>query len=98
MLPAEGREGKFMGRVGSELDIEVGQKAAYLAALLLQLLAVARMHLGSLDKATPIVRFGVSVTTWGDVRDRPKVADAASELPPDLFGKDKNPCRLVFGS
>jgi enamine deaminase RidA (YjgF/YER057c/UK114 family) len=60
-------------------------------------LAVARQHLGSLDKVTRIVRLGVSVATSGDVRDQPNVADAASELLQDLFGKDKNPCRLVYG-
>jgi enamine deaminase RidA (YjgF/YER057c/UK114 family) len=35
--------------------------------------------------------------TSGDVRDQPKVADAASELLQDVFGKDKSPCRLVYG-
>ena len=39
----------------------------------------------------------MSVATSGDVRDQPKVADAASELLEDIFGKDKNPCRLVYG-
>ncbi len=42
-------------------------------------------------------RLGVSVATSGDVRGQPKVADAASELLEDIFGKDKNPCRLVSG-
>jgi len=37
------------------------------------------------------------VATSGDVRDQPKVADAASELLQEVFGKAKNPCRLVFG-
>ena len=46
---------------------------------------------------TRIVRLGVSVATSGDVRDQPKVADAASELLQDVFGKEKNPCRLVYG-
>ena len=95
MLPTEGREAKFIGRVGAELDVETGRKAAYLAAL--NVLAVARQHLGSLDKVARIVRLGVSVATSGDVRDQPKVADAASELLQDVFGKDKNPCRLVYG-
>ena len=40
---------------------------------------------------------GASVATSGDVHDQPKVADAASELLQDVFGKDKNPCRLVYG-
>jgi enamine deaminase RidA (YjgF/YER057c/UK114 family) len=95
MLPTEGREARFIGRVGAEVDVETGRKAAHLAAL--NVLAVARNYLGSLDKVTRIVRLGVSVATAGDVRDQPKVADAASELLQDVFGKDKNPCRSVYG-
>jgi len=95
MLPTEGRVAKFMGRVGAELDVDAGREAAKLAAL--NALAVARQHLGSLDRVTRIVRLGVSVATSGDVRDQPKVADAASELLQDVFGKDKSPCRLVYG-
>ena len=95
MLPTEGRAAKFVGRVGAELDVEAGRKAAHLAAL--NALAVAREHLGSLDKVTRIVRLGVLVATSGDVRDQPKVADAASDLLQSVFGKDKNPCRLVYG-
>ena len=70
MLPTEGRTAKFTGRVGAELDVEAGRKAAHLAAL--NVLAVARQHLGSLDKVTRIIRLGVSVATSGDVRDQPK--------------------------
>ena len=95
MLPTEGRAAKFIGRVGAEFDVEAGRKAAHLAAL--NGLAVAREHLGSLDKVTRIVRLGVSVATSGDVRDQPKVADGASELLQDVFGKEKNPSRLVYG-
>ena len=95
MLPTEGRAAKFLGRVGAELDVETGRKAAHLAAL--NVLTVARAHLGSLDKVTRVVRLGVSVATSGDVRDQPRVADAASELLQDVFGKEKNPCRLVYG-
>lgn len=95
MLPTEGREPKFIGRLGAELDIETGCKAARLAAL--NGLAVVREYLGSLDKVRRIVRLGVSIATSGDVRDQPKVADAASDLLEKVFGKDKNPCRLVYG-
>ena len=95
MLPTEGRGAIFIGRVGAELDVGAGREAAKLAAL--NVLAVARQHLGSLDRVTRIVRLGVSVATSGDVRDQPKVADAASELLQDVFGKDKSPCRLVYG-
>jgi enamine deaminase RidA (YjgF/YER057c/UK114 family) len=95
MLPTEGRVAEFIGRVGAELDVETGRKAAYVAGL--NALAVAREHLGSLDKVTRVIRLGVLVATAGDVRDQPKVADAASDLLQDVFGKDKNPCRMVYG-
>ena len=95
MLPTEGHSAKLTGRVGSELDVKQGRNAAQLATL--NFLAVARKQLGSLDKVTRIVRLGVSVATSGDVRDQLKVADAASDLLQDIFGEDKNPCRLVYG-
>jgi enamine deaminase RidA (YjgF/YER057c/UK114 family) len=95
MLPTEGRVAKFIGRVGAELDADAGRAAAHLAAR--NALAVARQHLGSLDNVTRIVRLGVYVATSGDVRNQPKVADGASELLQDVFGKDKNPSRLVYG-
>ncbi len=95
MLPTEGRAPAFIGRVGAELDVDTARRAARLAAL--NVLAVARQHLGSLDKVTRIVRLGVMVATSGDVRDQPKVADGASDLLQDVFGKDKNPSRLVYG-
>jgi enamine deaminase RidA (YjgF/YER057c/UK114 family) len=95
MLPTEGRAPAFVGRVGAELDVATAVQAARLAAL--NALAVAREHLGSLDKVTRIVRLGVSVATSGDVRDQPKIADGASTLLQDVFGEGKNPCRLVYG-
>ena len=58
MLPTEGRQATFTGRIGAEIDLEGGRKAARLAAL--NALAVARQHLGSLDRVTRIVRLGVS--------------------------------------
>ncbi|QNI31678.1 RidA family protein [Alloacidobacterium dinghuense] len=95
MLPTHGRGAKFIGRVGAELDVEAGHKAARVAAL--NALAVARQHLGSLDKVRRVIRLGVAVATSGDVREHPKVADGASELLQEVFGKDRNPSRLVYG-
>lgn len=95
MLPTEGRIARFVGRLGGELTLEDARDAARLAAI--NGLSVARRHLGSLDKVTRIVRLGVFVATSGDVREHPKVADGASELLEDIFGKEKNPTRLVYG-
>jgi enamine deaminase RidA (YjgF/YER057c/UK114 family) len=95
MLPTHGRSAKFTGRVGAELTVEEARGAARLAAI--NALAVARENLGSLDRIARIVRLGVSIATSGDVRDQPKVADGASELLQDVFGEQRNPCRLVYG-
>jgi enamine deaminase RidA (YjgF/YER057c/UK114 family) len=95
MLPTEKRSAKFVGRVPEEVDLETARDAAHLAAL--NALAVARGYLGSLDKVIRVVRLGVFVATSGDVREQPKVADGASELLQDVFGKHRNPSRLVYG-
>jgi enamine deaminase RidA (YjgF/YER057c/UK114 family) len=94
-LPVEGGVARFLGRIGGELSVEDGRRATRLAAL--NALAVAKEHLGSLDKVTRVVRLGVSLVTTPDFREHPKVADAASELLVSVFGADKISTRLVFG-
>jgi enamine deaminase RidA (YjgF/YER057c/UK114 family) len=95
MLPTVGHEPKFLGRAGKELDAEQGRRAAYAAAL--NVLAVARQHLGSLDRISRVVRLGVYIATAAGFSDHVTVADAASELLRDLLEEDKMPSRLVFG-
>jgi enamine deaminase RidA (YjgF/YER057c/UK114 family) len=93
MLPTVGHEPKFLGRVGKELNVEQGCRAAYAAAL--NVLAVARQNLGSLDRISRVVKLGVYVA--GDGPDLVKIADAASDLLRDVFGEEKLSARLVFG-
>jgi enamine deaminase RidA (YjgF/YER057c/UK114 family) len=95
MLPTVGHEPKFAGRIGKELNLEQGRGAAQAAAL--NVLAVARQHLGSLDKIFRVVRLGVYIATAGEQADLVKIADAASELLAGVLGKDRLPARLVFG-
>jgi len=95
MLPTEDQDAKFIGRVGAEVDLHAGRMAASLAAL--NAVAVAREQLGSVDRVTRIVRLAVSIATSGEVRDHAAVADAASELLEEVFGKEKSPCLLVLG-
>jgi enamine deaminase RidA (YjgF/YER057c/UK114 family) len=94
-LPVQGGAPQFLGRIGSELSVEDGRRATHLAAL--NALALAKEHLGSLDRVTRVVRLGVSLVTTADFREHPKVADAASELLVSIFGADKTSTRLVFG-
>ena len=95
MLPTEGLTALFTGRVGIELDAAEGYQAARLAAL--NALSVVREHLVTLDRVSRIVRLGVMIATVGDVRNHPKIADGASRLLEDIFGPQRNPCRLVYG-
>ena len=94
-LPVEGGVPRFLGRIGADLSIEDGRRATRLAAL--NAVALAREHLGSLDRVKRVVRLGVALVTTPEFRDHPKVADAASELMVSVFGADKTSTRLVFG-
>jgi enamine deaminase RidA (YjgF/YER057c/UK114 family) len=94
-LPLEGGVPKFRGRIGDDLSIEDARNAARLAAL--NALALARQHLGSLDKVTRVVRLTVSLATTSEFRDHAKVADGASELLASVFGADKASTRMVSG-
>lgn len=95
MLPTEGRSAKFVGRVSEDLDVETARKAARLAAL--NGLAVAKAYLGSLDRVARIVRLGVSVATASEGRELAKIADGASQLLQNVFGRHRIPSRLVSG-
>jgi enamine deaminase RidA (YjgF/YER057c/UK114 family) len=94
-LPLEGGVPKFQGRIGADITLEDGRSAARLAAL--NAIALARQHLGSLDRVTRIVRLTVSLATTPEFRDHAKVADGASELLASVFGTDKASTRMVSG-
>jgi enamine deaminase RidA (YjgF/YER057c/UK114 family) len=94
-LPVEAGTLKFLGRIGDELSLEDAQHATSLAAL--NALAVAKAHLGSLDRVKRVVRLGISLVTTHNFREHPKVADAASDLMVRVFGADKTSTRLVYG-
>lgn len=95
MLPVVDHKPKYVGRLGKELDAEMGRDAVRTAAL--GALAAAKEHLGSLDRVTRVVRLGVFMATSGDFFDQPRVADAASDLFRDVFGSAKMAVRLVIG-
>lgn len=84
-----------MGRLGKEIDTEAGCDAARIATL--NAIAVARRHLGSLDRVSHVVRLGVSIAAADGFHEHIKVADAASELLRDVLGAEKISCRLIFG-
>jgi len=95
MLPVAGGKPAYLGRIGAELTVEDGRKAAAIARL--NALSAARHHLGSLDNVSRVIRLGVSIATDADFREHPKVADAASEMLAHVFGEEKLSTRIVLG-
>jgi enamine deaminase RidA (YjgF/YER057c/UK114 family) len=95
MLPVIDRKPQYVGRLGGELSVEDGRKAAELATL--SAMSAIKEHLGSLDKVTAVAKLGVYIATQGDFRDHPKVADGASELLLKVFGPELLSGRVVLG-
>ena len=95
MLPVVERKPQFVGRVGGELTLEDGRKAAATATL--NGLSAAKALLGSLDRVAAIAKLGVYIATEGDFREHARVADGASELLQAIFGTEKLSPRIVLG-
>jgi enamine deaminase RidA (YjgF/YER057c/UK114 family) len=94
-LPIKDGKPQYVGRLGKELDADAGRDALRTATL--NALSAAKEHLGTLDRVSKVIRVGVYLATFGDFYNQPIVADAASELLRDVFGKDKMSVRSVFG-
>ena len=95
MLPIRDGKLQYVGRLGNELDADAGRDALRTATL--NALSATKEHLDSLDRVTKVVRVGVYLATSGDFYNQPIVADAASELLRDVFGKGKMSVRSVVG-
>ena len=95
MLAISGHRATVVGIVGKDLDVTAGREAAHTAAL--NVLALTKKQLGSLDHVRRVVRLGVYIAATPEFTEHPKVADAASELLRDIFGEESVSSRLVFG-
>lgn len=95
MLATVGHSVAIVGVVGKNLDVKAGRDAAYTAAL--NVLALTKKQLGSLNRVSRLVRLGVYVAATPEFTEHAKVADAASELLRDVFGEATVSSRLVFG-
>src|SRR5205807_10182450 len=78
MLATSGHTATAVGVVGKDLDVKAGREAAYTAAL--NVLALTKKQLGSLNRMSHVVRLGVYVAATSEFTEHAKVADAASEL------------------
>lgn len=95
MLPF--REGKVLseGKLGKDVTVEQGYDAARLA--LLNALAVARQHLGTLDRVTRIVRMVGYVASADGFTQQPAVINGASDLLVKIFNEAGRHARIAVG-
>ena len=95
MLPFVDSKLAFSGRLDESLSIRDGQAAARVASL--NALAVAKEHLGDLDRIKKLVKLTVLIATTKYFADHALVADGASKLFVQLFGPETGHTRLVYG-
>src|SRR6202043_1241812 len=77
------------------LSVKEGQEAARIASL--NALAAAKQHLGDLDRLKKLIKLTVLIATTEQFVDHAPVADGASNLFVQIFGKEAGHVRLVYG-
>ena len=83
------------GKVGADLTLEEGYKAARQVALVL--LASLKSEIGDLDKVRRVVKLLGMVNCAPDFVDQPKVVNGASDLLVELFGEKGKHARSAVG-
>jgi enamine deaminase RidA (YjgF/YER057c/UK114 family) len=83
-IPRVGDKVIVTGKLGAEVSLANGQRAARLCAL--RALAVLRRELGTLDEVKQILRITVFVHSAADFTQQSEVADGASALLQEVLG------------
>ena len=94
-LPVVNGKLAISGRLGENLSVKEGQEAARIASL--NALAVAKQHLGNLDRLKKLVKLTVLMATTEQFTEHASVADGASDLFVQIFGAEAGHVRLVYG-
>jgi len=90
---ADGRRPK--GKLGREFSVEQGYKHARDTGL--EILAVIRSELGSLDKVKRVVKVLGMVNAVPEFEDHPKVINGCSDLLVEVFGERGRHARSAVG-
>lgn len=96
IIPSVNGNLQYSGKVGRELTLEEGKKAAGIA--LLNALSVIRGECGSLNFIHRIIRMAVHVASAEGFVEQSRVADGASNLLVDIFGENGRHARLALGA
>ena len=94
-LPVVNGKLAITGRLGENLSVKEGQEAARIASL--NALAIAREHLGNLDRLKKLIKLTVLIATTEHFFEHAVVADGASNLFVQVFGAKTGHTRLVYG-
>ena len=94
-LPVVNRKLALAGRLGENLSVKEGQEAARIASL--NALAAAKQHVGDPDRLKKLVKLTVLMATTEQFSEHAPVADGASDLFVQIFGRDAGHVRLVYG-
>ncbi len=94
-LPVVNGKLAISGRLGENLSVKEGQEAARIASL--NALAVAKQHVGDLDRIKKLAKLTVLIATTETFTEHASVADGASDLFVKLFGRETGHVRLVYG-
>ncbi|HLU56074.1 MAG TPA: RidA family protein [Pseudonocardia sp.] len=94
-LPKEDGEVRITGTVGADIDVERAQEAARICVL--QGIACAAAHVGSVDALDRVLRVTGFVASAPGFHDQPRVVDAASELLGRIFGEKGRHARSAVG-
>jgi enamine deaminase RidA (YjgF/YER057c/UK114 family) len=94
-LPVVNGKLAITGRLGENLSVKEGQEAARIASL--NALAVAKQHLGDLNRLKKLVKLTVLIATTEHFAEHAIVADGASDLFVKIFGPEAGHVRLVYG-
>jgi enamine deaminase RidA (YjgF/YER057c/UK114 family) len=89
-------DGEYVtGKVGIDLTVEEGYKAARLAGI--SQLAVLKAELGNLNKVKRIVKVLGMVNATPDFTDQPEVVNGFSDLMVEVFGQRGKHARAAVG-
>ena len=95
--PYDGSDYVYRGKLGRDLDVETGQRAARLT--IINFLAAAKEELGDLDRIERIVKLLCMVNSAPDFAEQPQVANGASDLLIEVFGPERGQhARSAVGS
>lgn len=87
----------YLGKLGKDLTVEEGQDAA--KNCILNVLAILKENLGSLDRIKSFVKILGFVACTEDFFEQPKVVNGATKLLSEIFGEQVGICaRSAIGT